>query len=383
MSEPKSAEVDGLGEEHRLFRDHVRRFCQQQIAPLVEEAEITETFPAGLFPKLGAAGLLCPTFPERYGAAGADTVTFCILAEELGRVCSGIAGSVIAHSSIGTSAILEYGTEAQRERWLPSAVRGESVFAFALTEPNAGSDVKSVEARAARTGDRYVIEGAKSFITNGGICTHALVAARTAPGDAGLSLFVVPSSAPGFVVDGKVKKLGNRSSDCVFLHLDGCQVSEDARIGAEGQGFQMLMRSLGGGRMVVAARAVGLGEAALDAALSYARERRQFGRRIADFQAIQLKLARMATRLRAARLMVYDAARTKDRGEDVTLPAAMAKLFATETCNLVADDALQIHGAYGYSREFPVERYYRDARLTTIVEGTSEIQHLIIARALI
>ncbi len=373
-----------LTDEQRLFRESVRAFCRREVVPRVERAEADEQFPEGLFEQLGAAGYLCPTFPEKYGGAGADTVSFCLLAEELGRVASGVAGSVIAHSSIGTSAVLDYGTEEQKERWLPRAIRGETVFAFALTEPNAGSDVASIETRAERRGGRYVLNGTKSFITNGGICAHALVAARTSgQREKGLSLFVVPRSARGFEVTGKVPKLGNRSSDCVGLAFRDCEVDGDCLVGTEGEGFAMLMRSLNGGRMVVAARALGVAEAAFDAALAYAKDRRQFGRPIAEHEAIQFKLARMATELRAARLLTYDAARAKDRGEDVVLRASMAKLFATEAAKRACDDAVQIHGAYGYTREFPVERYWRDARLTTIIEGTSEIQHLIVARRLL
>ncbi|HUB08908.1 MAG TPA: acyl-CoA dehydrogenase family protein [Myxococcales bacterium] len=374
---------DGLSEEQRLFRDAVRKLCEREIAPLVAAAEAEERFPLEVFRLLGDAGFLCPTFPEAYGGAGADTVSFCLLAEELGRVASGIAGSVVAHCSIGTSGILEYGDEAQRRRFLPDAVRGRSIFCFAVTEPNVGSDLSAMQTRAVRQGGEYVLDGAKSFITNGGICQHALVAARTGEGEGGLSLFVVPSNAPGFSVGKKVEKLGNRSSDCVSLQLEGCRVPAENRLGAEGGGFKMLVRSLNGGRMVVAARAMGVATAAFEAALAYARERKQFGKRIADFEAVQFKLAEMATRLRAARLLIHDAARAKDRGEDAALPAAMAKLFATEAAKWVCDEAVQIHGAYGYTREFPVERYWRDARLTTIIEGTSEIQHLIIARRLI
>jgi butyryl-CoA dehydrogenase len=370
MAEHTDGLPDGLTEDQRLFRTAIRKVCEREVAPRVAAAEAAEAFPLELFPLLGAGGFLCPTFPEAYGGAGADTVTFCILAEELGRVCSGIAGSIVVHCSIGTSAILEYGDDAQRQRFLPDAVAGRSIFCFAASEPNVGSDLAAMQTRAVRRGDEYVLDGAKSFITNGGICQYALVPARTGEGDGGLSLFVVPSSAPGFVVGKKVEKLGNRSSDCVGLLLEGCRVPAANRLGAEGDGFKMLMRSLNGGRMVVAARALGVAVAAYEAALSYAKERKQFGKRLADFEAIQFKLAQMATRLRASRLLIYDAARAKDRKEDAALPAAMAK-------------ALQIHGAYGYTREFPVERYWRDARLTTIIEGTSEIQQLIIARRIL
>lgn len=373
-----------LTEEQQLFRDAVRTFCRREVAPLVARAEASEEFPVELFPKLGAAGFLCPTFPEQYGGGDADTVCFCLLAEELGRVASGIAGSVVAHSSIGTSAIRDFGTDEQKARLLPPAIRGEAIFAFALTEPNAGSDIRSIETRAVRTGTGYLLNGSKSFITNGGICTYALVAARTSgEGEKGLSLFVVPRIAKGFDVTGKVPKLGNRSSDCVGLAFHDCEVPADLRVGDEGAGFTMLMRSLNGGRMVVAARALGIAEAAFEASLQYSKDRRQFDKPISQHEAIQFKLAEMATQLRAARLLVYDAARAKDRGEDVALQASMAKLFTTEAAQRVVDAALQIHGAYGYTREFPIERYYRDARLTTIIEGTSEIQHLIIARRLL
>ncbi len=370
-----------LTEEQRLFQGAIRTLCEREVAPRVAAAEAAEVFPRELFAIFGEAGFLCPTFPEDYGGAGADTVSFCLMAEELGRVASGIAGSLVAHSSIGTSAVLAYGTEEQRRRLLPDAVKGRSIFCFAVTEPNVGSDLAAMQTRAVRDGAAYVLDGAKSFITNGGLCTHALVAARTS--EKGLSLFVVPRASEGFEVGPKVEKLGNRRSDCVSLRFDGCRVPEENRIGPEGEGFAMLVRALNGGRMVVGARALGVASAAFEASLAYARERRQFGRPIGDFEAIQMKLAQMATRLRAARLLTYDAARVKDAGEDAAMPAAMAKLFSTETAKWVCDEALQIHGAYGYTREFPVERYWRDARLTTIIEGTSEIQQLVIARRLL
>ncbi len=372
-----------LTEEQRLFRTAIAKLVAREVTPRVAAAEAAETFPVELFPIFGDAGFLCPTFPETYGGAGADTLSFCLLAEELGRAASGIAGSIVAHCSIGTSAVLAYGNEEQRRRFLPDAIRGRSIFCFAATEPNVGSDLAAMQTRAVREAGDYVLEGEKSFITNGGICTHALVAARGGEGEEGLSLFVVPREASGFSVGPKVPKLGNRSSDCVSLRLSGCRVPEENRIGPAGDGLKMLVNSLNGGRMVVAARALGVAGAAFDAAVAYARERRQFGQRIGDFEAIQMKLAQMATRLRAAKLLVYDAARVKDRGENAALPAAMAKLFATETAKWVCDEALQIHGAYGYTREFPVERYWRDARLTTIIEGTSEIQQLVIARRLL
>jgi alkylation response protein AidB-like acyl-CoA dehydrogenase len=373
-----------LTEEQRIFRDRFRSFCEKEIAPLVKEAEEKEEFPVQLFPRMGELGYLGLTYPAEYGAAGADTVTFCLYAHELGRVCSGMAGSLVVHSSVATHPIHLLGTEEQRRKYLVPAIRGEKVFAFGLTEPNAGSDAGAIRTSAKKHGDNYIINGTKILITNARISDAVMLAAQTNPsmGLDGISLFVVEKGTPGFKVGRKIKKMGNRSSDLGELIFEDAVVPAANRLGPERGGFKILMDALNGGRMVVAARAMGIAEAAYEASLKYSKERVQFGKSIGSFQAIGFKLARMATLLSASRLLILQSAWLKDRGMDHASEASMAKLFATEAAQEITYEAVQIHGGYGYTDEFPVERYFRDARAMTIVEGTSEIQHQIISRRL-
>lgn len=370
-----------LSDGHRVFQQAFQRFCRKEIAPLVEEAEETETFPLQLFPKMGQLGYLCPRYPEQYGGSGIDKLSEVILREELSRTCQGIASSWSSHSHLGTYPIFKWGSEAQKQKYLVPAIKGEKIAAFGLTEPDAGSDVKSIRATARREGDHYVINGRKIFCTNGNICDFLVLVAYTdrSKGYPGISMFVVEKGMTGFHVTRKLKKEGIRSSETAELLFEDCRVPEQARIGDEGT-FPALMDTLNEGRVGVAGNCVGMAQAALEAATEYAKERIQFNRPIAQFQAIRFKIAEMATEVDAARLMVYRAAWMVDQGLQPVKEASMAKLFASETAVRVAREAIQIHGGYGMMREYRVGRYLRDALVYTVGEGTSEIQKEIIAK---
>lgn len=373
----------GLSDEQRLWRATVRAFAEREVAPLVDEAERTGTFPRHLWRRLGELGYLCITFSPKYGAAGADLVSDAIFCEEMGRVCAGIAAGVMVHGGLATKIIHDFGTEEQKQRYLVPAIRGEMVFAFALTEPGAGSDAANIQTRAHREGDQYVLQGAKMFITNAPCADCFTVAARTGgPGAGGISVFIVPRNTPGLSVARKLEKMGNHSAETGEVILDRCIVPAANLVGAENDGWRLLMSNFEPARVVHAARTLGLAEAAFAAAAKYATERVAFGQPIAKFQAIRHKLARMATQIDAARLLVYRAAQMHDRGQPCGLEASMAKLFVSEMAEQITSMAVHIHGGYGYIRDFPVERYFRDAKVYTITEGTSEIQCSIIARQL-
>jgi alkylation response protein AidB-like acyl-CoA dehydrogenase len=369
-------------EEHLLFARSVRDFAEREIAPFVEEAETKEEFPVELFPKMGELGYLCVMCPEEYGGAGADRVSECLLMEELGKVCLGIASGFLSHSSVSTAAILHFGTEAQKRRYLVPAIKGERIAAFGLTEPNAGSDVESIETTARKMENGYLLSGAKTLITNATISDFVVVAAYVdrSKGSKGIALFVVDKGAPGFAPPRKLRKFGMLSADLGELSFEDCPLPSESVIGEEEGGFGNIMRVLNSGRMVVGARAVGLAQAAYEAALSYAQQRVQFGKPIGTFQAIAFKLADMLTQIEAARLLVYRAAWLYDQGRPCIKEASMAKLLATEMALYVASEALQIHGGYGFIADSPMQRYFRDARFGTVVEGTSDIQRLIISR---
>lgn len=373
-----------LNEEQKIFQQSIRDYAEKEIGPLVEEAEETETFPVHIFPEMGKLGYLCIRYPEEYGGAGADKIMECLYVEELGRVCLGIASGILVHSSVGTLPIAEFGTEEQKQKYLVPAAKGEKIFAFGLTEPDAGSDAAGIKTTAKKDGDRYIINGAKTFITNATIADYFIVAAYTdkTQRHKGIALFLVERGTPGFSADRKLKKMGLWSSDLGELTFEDCPVPAENLIGEETGGFVKLAKTLTGGRMVVGARALGLARAAYEASLTYAKERTQFGQPIGSFQAIQHKLADMATAIDAARLLVYRAAWLFDRGRPYNKEASMAKMFATEMAVDVANEAIQIHGGMGLMMESPVQRFYRDARFGMIVEGTSEIQRNIIARNL-
>ena len=366
-------------------RQLVREFARTELAPHAREWDERSHFPREVFRKLGELGFLGVLVPEEYGGAGLTYKDYVVIVEELGAVEGGVALSVAAHNSLCTNHIFVYGSEAQKKRWLPPLAAGEILGAWALTEPEAGSDAGGTKTFAARERDGWVLRGSKNFTTHASVGRVAVVMARTTPGadHQGISAFIVPLDAPGVVVGKKEDKLGMRISDTASLILEDCRLPGDALLGREGEGFAQAMEVLDGGRISIAALGVGIAQGALDAAIAYAKERRQFNRPIAAFQAIKLKLADMATGVAAARLLTERAAEAKDAGEKVTLIASQAKLFASETAVRVCEEAVQIHGGYGYIKDYPVEKFWRDSKLCTIGEGTSEIQRLVIARELL
>jgi len=370
-----------LSEEQRIFRETFRKFAETEIAPLVEEAEETESFPLQLFPQMGKLGYLCPRYSEKYGGAGIDKVSEVLMREEISRISQGIASSWSAHSHLGTFPLYHWGSEKQKQKYLVPAIRGEKIFAFGLTEPNAGSDVKSIEATARQEGDSYVINGRKIFITNGNICDSLTLIAYTdkTRGYRGISIFLVEKGTPGFIMTRKLKKEGVRSSETAELLFEDCRIPKENLVGEEGS-FYRVMETLNEGRIGVAGNCVGMAQGAYEAALKYAKERVQFGQPIAKFQAIAFKLADMATEIEAARLLALYAAWLMDQGKNPIREASMAKLFASEVAVKVSKEAMQIHGGYGQMREFPVGRFHRDALVYVVGEGTSEIQRQIIAQ---
>jgi len=372
-----------LTDEQQMFKDTIRDFGEKEITPLVEDAENNEKFPIGIFPKLGEMGFLGIAFPEEYGGVDLDKVTECIFAEEMGRINAGIAMCVNAHTSLSMVPILKFGNDAQKEKYLIPGIEGKIIGALGLTEPDAGSDARSIRATAVKKGDKYIINGTKTWITNGTMCDYVIVAAYTdkSKKGTGISLFVIDADAPGFTEKNKIHKLGHRSADTAELVFENCEIPEENLLVGEG-GFMGAMATLLGARITHAAKSVGLAQSAFEFALQYSKEREAFGRTISKFQAISFKLARMAVQIETARLMVYKAAWLYSNNKNALKEASMAKLYAAEVVQDVCTEAVQVLGGYGYGVEFPVERYYRDAKLASITEGTSEIQHVVIAREL-
>lgn len=373
-----------LSEEQRIFQTTIRGFAEKEIAPLVEKAEEEECFPRDLFLRMGRLGYLGMRYPEAYGGSGADKISECIWAEELFRICRGIATSLFAHCHLGTFPLFVLGTEEQKDRFLRPAIKGEKIAAFALTEPNAGSDVQAIESKAIRVGERYLLRGSKMFVTNGTLADFVLVAAYTdrSKGFEGISLFIVEKGTQGFYISRKLKKEGSRSSETAEVGFEDCFLSAENLIG-RGQGsFRDILKTLVEGRVVIAAGATGVARAAFEAALQYAKERSAFGRPIGQFQAIGFKLADMATSIEVSRTITYRVAWMIDQKRPCIAEASMAKLFATEMAEKVTSEAMQVFGGYSQMREFPVGRYWRDARQLKIGEGTSEIQRRIICHQL-
>jgi alkylation response protein AidB-like acyl-CoA dehydrogenase len=372
-------------EEQEILRRSVREFAEAEIRPHVMEWDEAQHFPMDLLPRLASLGLMGVQFPEEYGGAAMSAVEYCICIEELARVCPAIALSVAAHNGLCTSHIAMFGSDAQKRTYLPRLVRGEVLGAWGLTEASAGSDAAGMRTSAARQADGWVINGSKSFITHAAIGGVAVVMAVTdrSKGHRGISAFIVEHGTPGMRAGKKENKLGMRASDTSELILEECRVPAAQLLGVEGEGFINTLQVLDAGRIGIAALAVGLAQGAYEAARDYAKERRQFGQPIASFQAIQWKLADNATRIEAARLLTYRAAYMKDRGVRTTRESSMAKLYASEIAVKAADDCVQIHGGYGFVKDYPAEKYYRDVKLVTIGEGTSEIQRLVIARQLL
>ena len=374
-----------LTEEQALLRRTVREFAETEIRPYVREWDQDQHFPTELMPKLASLGLLGIQFPEEYGGAAMSAIDYCLCIEELARVDPGVALSVAAHNGLSSAHLAMFGNEEQKQTLLKPLARGEKIGAWGLTESTSGSDAAGMRTTAARAGVCWVINGSKTFTTHGRVGQTMVVMAVTnrAAGTKGVSAFIVEHGTPGMTPGKKEDKLGMRASDTSEVLFDNCRIPADQLLGEEGFGFVNTMQVLDAGRIGIAALAVGLAQGAYEAALNYARERRAFGRTIAGFQAIQWKLADAATRIEAARLLTYRAAYLKEQGKRTTLESAMAKLYASEIAVRVADDCVQIHGGYGFVKDYPAEKYFRDVKLTTIGEGTSEIQRLVIARQLL
>ncbi|HEY2218762.1 MAG TPA: acyl-CoA dehydrogenase family protein [Gaiellaceae bacterium] len=371
-----------LAPEHELLRDTVRQFALDRVAPLAEELDRDKRFPYEVVRELADLGLMGMTIPEDYGGGGTDTLSYAIAVEELTRVDSSVAITVAAHHSLGTLPIYLFGSEEQKQQWLPDLASGRKLAAFGLTEPEAGSDAGATRTTARLENGEWVIDGAKIFITNAGTDITACVSitARTAPDE--ISALIVPNGTPGYVISEPMQKLGWRASDTRELSFQGARIPEGNLLGRRGAGLKQFLQILDGGRISVAAMGVGLAQGCYDLANAYTRERKQFGRPIAAFQAVQQKLVDMATEIEAARLLVYRAAWEKDEGRDFAQTAAMAKLFSGELSHRAANWALQLHGGYGFMDEFAISRFYRDQKILEIGEGTNEVQRMVIARHL-
>ncbi|ABB15094.1 acyl-CoA dehydrogenase [Carboxydothermus hydrogenoformans] len=370
-----------LSEEHELLRQTVRDFAEKEVAPSAAERDEQERFDREIFKKMAELGLTGIPWPEEYGGAGMDYIAYAIAVEELSRVCASTGVTLSAHVSLGSFPIYKYGTEEQKQKYLKPLALGEKLGAFGLTEPSAGSDAGSLKTTAVRDGDYYILNGSKIFITNGGEAEIYVVFATVdkSKGHRGISAFIVEKGTPGFSFGKKEKKLGIRSSPTVELVFENCRIPKENLLGEEGQGFKIALSTLDGGRIGIAAQAVGIAQGAYEAAVKYAKERTQFGKPIAEFQGVSFVLADMATKIQAARLLVYHAAWLESNNLPYGKAAAMAKLFASETAMEVTTKAVQIFGGYGYTREYPVERMMRDAKITEIYEGTSEVQRIVIS----
>ncbi len=372
-----------LSPDHELIRRTVREFAEGEVAPVAEELDRTKSFPYEIVAQLGKLGLMGIPFPQEYGGGGADTLAYALAVEELTRVDSSVAITLCAHTSLGTQPIYLFGSEEQKREWLPRLCSGSVLGAFGLTEPEAGSDAANTHTKARLEGEEWVIDGSKQFITNAGTEISGMVCITALTGeDREISNIIVPNGAPGYEQGQPYRKMGWNASDTRPLTFSGCRVPAGNLLGPRGQGFKQFLHILDIGRIGVAAMGVGLAQGALDQALAYAKQRRAFGRPISKFQAIQGKLADMSTEIEAARLLVYKAAREKDSGANFTLTAAQAKLKTGRLAVRCAEEAVQIHGGYGFIEEYPVCRFYRDAKILTIGEGTDEVQQMVIARAL-
>jgi alkylation response protein AidB-like acyl-CoA dehydrogenase len=371
-----------LSPEHELLRGTVREFAVERIAPVAEELDREHRFPYDLVAELAELGLMGIPIPEEYGGAGADTLAYAIAIEELTRIDSSVAITVAAHTSLGTMPIFLFGSEQQKREWLPDLASGRALAAFGLTEPGAGSDAGNTHTTAELRDGEWVVNGSKMFITNAGTDITACVTITARTGDDEISNLVVPNGAPGYEISGPMHKLGWRASDTRELSFRDCAVPEGNLLGPRGQGFHQFLEILDGGRISVAAMGVGLAQGAYDLAYDYAKEREQFGRPISSFQAIQFRLADMATEIEAGRALVQKAAWLKDRGRPFAREAAMAKLYTGELSNRVVNWALQIHGGYGYMDEFAISRLYRDQKILEIGEGTNEVQRMVISKHL-
>jgi short/branched chain acyl-CoA dehydrogenase len=377
-----------LSEDHRLLRSTVREFAEREVAPVAEELDRTHSFPYEIVKRLGELDLMGIPYPQEFGGAGGDSIAYALVVEELTRVDSSVAITLCAHTSLGTQPIYLFGSEEQKQEWLPRLCRGEILGAFGLTEPEAGSDAGNTRTRAVLEDGHWVINGSKQFITNAGTDISGVVVITAVTGNGGggrrreISNLLIPNGTPGYEPGEPYRKMGWNASDTRPLTFSDCRVPEENLVGRRGDGLRQFLRVLDIGRIGVAAMGVGLAQGALDQALSYAKEREAFGQPISKFQTIQAKLADLSAEIEATRLLVHKAAYLKDAGRDFTLTAAQAKLKSGRLAVRAADEAVQIHGGYGYIEEYPVCRFYRDAKILTIGEGTDEVQELVIARAL-
>ena len=374
-----------LSEKNRLVRRAVRTFCEREILPIAKDIDQEALFPWEVVEKMGKLGYFGIQVPKELGGAGLDTVNYIIVIEEISRACGGLGLCVTVHNSVGIYPLLAFGSEEQKLKWVKPLARGEKIGAFCLTEPNAGSDATGIEATAVRDGNHYIVNANKVFITNGGVADICLIFVRTDPraGHKGISVIVAERGTPGFIVGDLEDLCGMRTNPVSSIRLCDCRIPSGNLLGKEGMGLNIGLAALDIGRIGIAAQAVGIAQAALEEAIRYVNQRHQFGVLISKHQTLQIMIADMATQVKSARLMVYRAALLLDQGKPFSQASAMAKLYASEVSSKVTDMAIQIHGGYGYSKSYPVERYYRDARVTRIIEGTSEIQRMVIARGVL
>ena len=374
-----------LPDEHRMIREVVRDFCEAELEPIAQDIEDEHRFPEEIFEELADLDLMGVPVPEEYGGAGGDYLTYAVVAEELGRVSGSVGLSYVAHTSLGLMPIVKFGTEEQKEKWARPLAEGEGMGSWALTEPSSGSDASDMDTMAEKDGDEYVINGTKQFITNASVANSVLVKAVTEPGAGydGISTFIVdPENDDGFEVSTVWDKMGLNASPTCEIQLDDVRVPEERLLGEEGEGWNQTKKTLDGGRISIAALSTGLGVGAFEAARQYATEREQFGSPISKFDAVRDMVVSMDRKIERARLLTHKAATMYDNGEDVTRISSLAKLDASEICREIAEDAVQVHGGYGYTTDFAPQRFYRDAKLMEIGEGTSEIQHLVLGREL-
>jgi butyryl-CoA dehydrogenase len=375
-----------LTEEQQMIKEMARKFAETELKPIAHDIDEKGEYPDGIFQKMGEVGFTGLVTPVEYGGAGTDTVSYSIVIEELSRVCASTGLSTAAHNSLAQVPILLAGNEEQKQKYLPGLASGQDIGAFCLTEPDAGSDAAGIKTRAVKKGDKYYLSGTKIYVTNGGLARYLVATAITDPdkGADGISAFIIERDYPGFKVGTIENKLGCRASCTAEIVFEECEVPEENMLGTGGGGgFATFMKTLHGGRISIGAMAVGIAQGAYEEALNYSKDRKQFGKSLSKFQAIQHMLATMATEVHAARLLVHHASKLRDKGEPYVVEGSMAKLYASEVAMRTTDKALQIHGGYGYTKEYPVERMYRDAKVCEIGEGTSEIQRAIIAHQIL
>ncbi|MBD1372064.1 acyl-CoA dehydrogenase [Hazenella sp. IB182357] len=372
-------------EEQEMMRRMVREFAQAEITPLIKSMEEEDRFPLEIISKMGKLGLMGIPIPEQWGGSGADFTSYIIALEEIAKVSATVCVILSVHTSVGTMPILKYGTEEQKKKYIPKLAQGEYLGAFALTEPRAGSDASTIRTRAKRVGDKYILNGSKIFITNAGVADTYIVFTVTDPdkGPKGMTTFIVDKDTPGFHVGKKEQKMGLHGSNTCELIFEAAEVPAANRLGEEGQGYEIALSNLAGGRIGIAAQGLGIAEAALAHSVQYAKERIQFGKPISKQQGIAFKLADMATEIEAAKLLIYRATTLRDQGSDCKMESSMAKMFATDLAMKATTEAIQVFGGYGYTKEYPVERLFRDAKVTQIYEGTNEIQRIVIGNALL